>query len=159
MNFNFPPTQKNVRGFSLIEVTIALAIVAIALIPLIALLPGGMNTMRKGYRAATEAEIVRLISSELTMSDWNKTNNLQDWEGTVRYYDRDGVRMDDEDFVAFTAKIHVENPSTLPGDTQPNPYLRAVTIQITSVPAVVADRFTNPQKFNSYTNLIAKMDK
>ncbi|MGE9267496.1 MAG: Verru_Chthon cassette protein B [Verrucomicrobiales bacterium] len=147
------------RGFSLIEVTIALAVIATALIPLIALLPSGMSTMRKGYRAATEAEIVRLVSSELTMSDWNATNDLEDWDGTVRYYDKDGVRQDDPEFTTFTVRIEVGNGPAIPGSTDDNPYLKTVTIKVTDLPEVVADRFSNDAKHRSYANVVVKMDK
>ncbi len=53
-------------GFSLMEVTIAVSIIAFTCIPLIAMLPAGMKTMRDGQREAVGAEIVRLLTNELT---------------------------------------------------------------------------------------------
>ena len=147
------------RGFSLTEVTIALAIIAFTCIPLIAMLPAGMKTMRDGQREAVGAEIVRLLTNELSMSNWGDTNDLETWEDDLRYFDSEGISLEEDDHAVFTAKIEVGNETTLPGASYPNPFLKRVTIKVTHKPEVLQDRFTNPKFHRTYSMLIAKMDK
>ena len=159
-----PPRPSAARpplpaGFSLMEVTIALAIVAIACIPLIGMLPAGLKTMRDGRREVIEAEITRLLTNELSMSSWKETNNLEDFENHDRYFDVDGVPLDDERRAAFTARIVVGEGTTLPGAPEPNAFLKQVEIRVTDKPAGLERRFTDPDFHRVHSVLIAKMDK
>lgn len=147
------------RGFSLMEVTIAVAIIAFTCIPLIAMLPTGMKTMRDGQREAVGAEIVRLLTNELSMSNWNDTQDLETWEDDFRYFDNEGIPLEQKDHAVFTAKIEVGNDTTLPGAPSKNPFLKRVTIKVTHKPEVLSERFTNPKFHRTYSMLIAKMDK
>jgi uncharacterized protein (TIGR02598 family) len=151
--------QARKRGFSLMEVTIAVAIIAFTCIPLIGMLPAGMKTMRDGQREAVGAEIVRLLTNELSMSNWGDTNDLETWEDHLRYFDSEGIPLESDDLAVFTAKIEVGDETTLPGAPYPNPFLKRVTIKVTHKPEVLNDRFTNPKFHRTYSMLIAKMDK
>lgn len=141
------------------EVTIAVSIIAFTCIPLIGMLPAGMKTMRDGQREAISAEIVRALTNELSMSNWSDTNDLQDWESDFRYFDDEGIPLDNKTGATFTAKIDVGEETTLPGAPARNPFLQRVTIKVTAKPEVVTDRFTNPKFHRTYSMLIAKMDK
>lgn len=59
------PLQNKLSAFSLIEVTIALGIVAFALIPLVGLLPIGLNAAHDAVEKTTLSHIVRQIGSDL----------------------------------------------------------------------------------------------
>lgn len=146
-------------GFSLMEVTIAVSIIAFTCIPLIAMLPAGMKTMRDGQREAVGAEIVRLLTNELSMSNWSDTNDLETWEDDLRYFDSKGIPLESGDLATFTAKVEVGDETTLPGASNNNPFLKRVTIKVTYKPEVLEDRFTNPKFHDAYSMYIAKMDK
>ena len=152
------PRRRFGRGFSLMEVTIAVSIIAVTCIPLIGMLPAGMKTMRDGQREAISAEIIRALTNELSMSNWSDTNDLQDWEDGFRYFASEGIALEDKDGAVFTAKIDVGKETTLPGAPERNEFLQTVTIKVTPKPEVVKDRFDNPKFHRTYSMLIARMD-
>lgn len=77
-------------GFSLIEVTIAMAIASVALVTLIGLLPQGMDTMREAGDMAIEARIHQQILSEIQMADFER---LDDYDQMEVYYDIQGEEL------------------------------------------------------------------
>lgn len=80
------------RAFSLIEVTIAMAIAAVALSTLMALLPQGMNTMRDAGDEAIMARIHQQILNELQMADFDAIDKYQ---GMEVYFDGQGEELGD----------------------------------------------------------------
>ncbi len=92
-----PNRKPRNGGFSLIEVTIAMAIAAVALSTLMALIPQGMNTMRDAGDEAIMARIHQQILNELQMADFDAldqayTNGGQPME---IYYDGQGEEIGD----------------------------------------------------------------
>lgn len=87
------------RGFSLVEVTIAMAIASVALVTLMGLLPQGMETMREAGDKAIEARITQQILNELQLTPFDdKTgNSLLDshYDGLEIYYDSQGEELCD----------------------------------------------------------------
>ncbi len=83
---------SRVGGFSLIEVTIAMAIAAVALSTLMALIPQGMNTMREAGDEAIMARIHQQILNELQMADFDALDAYEDME---IYYDAQGEELGD----------------------------------------------------------------
>lgn len=84
--------RARARAFSLIEVTIAMAIAAVALSTLMALLPQGMNTMRDAGDEAIMARIHQQVLNELQMADFDA---LDKYEGMEIYFDGQGEEMGD----------------------------------------------------------------
>jgi len=70
--------SKNTKGFSLIEVTIAMAIASVALVTLMGLIPQGMNTMREAGDQAIMGRIHQQVMSELQMADYDALETFQD---------------------------------------------------------------------------------
>ena len=58
-------------GFSLIEVMMAIGIVAFAIIPVMGLLPTGLSINRQAIEATVSSQIVSRISQELAQSDFS----------------------------------------------------------------------------------------
>jgi uncharacterized protein (TIGR02598 family) len=58
------------RGFSLVEVTLAVAIAALAVTTLLALIPHSISTIRKAGITTLEARIVAQVVGELQLADW-----------------------------------------------------------------------------------------
>lgn len=86
------PARAASRAFSLIEVTIAMAIAAVALSTLMALLPQGMNTMRDAGDEAIMARIHQQVLNELQMANFDALNQYQDVE---IYFDAQGEELGD----------------------------------------------------------------
>lgn len=81
------------HAFSLVEVTIAMAIAAVALVTLIGMIPQGMNTMREAGDRAIEARIHQQILNELQMVDFDTIHD--DYDGMVVFYDGQGEELGD----------------------------------------------------------------
>jgi len=89
IDMNRKKTDLN-KGFSLIEVTIAMAIASVALVTLIGMLPQGMDTMREAGDMAIEARIHQQILSEIQMADFDR---LDDYDQMEVYYDTQGEEL------------------------------------------------------------------
>lgn len=88
-----PPRSRGRAGFSLIEVTIAMAIAAVAVVSLLGLIPAGMNTMRDAGDEAIMARIHQQILNELQVADFDTLDTSYD-ELEV-YFDSQGEELGD----------------------------------------------------------------
>ena len=111
------------RGFSLIEVTIALGIVAAVLVPLMAMLPESVKTMRDATDLTTSSRILEEVMNEAQMTDYS---DLQRFANRERYYDEQGNDITNTynqyaELHHYTARIRISGqqgvePAALPGD-------------------------------------------
>ena len=65
------PASGRPGGFSLVEVTLAIGIVAFAFVALFALLPVGMTTFKQAMDTSVTAQIAQRIAGELQVADYN----------------------------------------------------------------------------------------
>ena len=86
---------KRCRGFSLIEVTLAIAIVAFAFIALIGLLPAGMNVFTQTMDSTNEMRITSYLTSMMQATDYDKLND-NSFAADTYYFDVDGGFLDSE---------------------------------------------------------------
>ncbi len=163
-------TTRSLRGFSLVEVTIAMGIVATVLIALLALLPYGMDNVRAAKATMVESRIANEIIGELQVADWGEMPSyrlLDKYNELERRYDSDGTLIPANGNRADTiykARIEVNSrqPSHLPGQSLKSEgvYLRKVTVKIGYAPG---DRDVNwtatklPLPYKSYTTEVVKL--
>lgn len=88
------------RAFSLIEVTIAMAIAAIGVVTLLGLIPQGMGTMREAGDQAIMGRIHQQILNELQMTPFEERGGtgkspLDSYHGVEFYYDAQGEELSD----------------------------------------------------------------
>ncbi len=86
------------RGFSLIEVTIAMAIAAVALVTLLGLIPQGMDTMREAGDQAIMGRIHQQILNEIQLTPFEDASGaslLDRYDGMEFYYDAQGEELSD----------------------------------------------------------------
>jgi uncharacterized protein (TIGR02598 family) len=88
-------TRRRLAAFSLIEVTLAIAIVAFAFISLIGLLPAGMAVFNQTMDATNEMRIVGDLSSMVQASDYDKLT--ASFANQLYYFDVDGGFLDTRD--------------------------------------------------------------
>ncbi|RBP41249.1 uncharacterized protein (TIGR02598 family) [Roseimicrobium gellanilyticum] len=83
--------QPGQQGFSLIEVSLAVAIAAVGFITLLGLLPQGLDMARRSANLASEARIVQKLSGELQSASWEE---LQ-WKGygKKRYFNDQAMEI------------------------------------------------------------------
>lgn len=154
-----PTYSSSPRGFSLVEVTIAMAIAAIGILSVIGLIPQGMDTMRRATDQAVEGRIHQQILSELQMADFDALDTAYVGAGGPLqfYYDDQGEEIGDsgsggirEGAVhVYTARVSVPKAigGSLPqsvggaaysgfsfdGGTEKNVYARPVLVEVAAV--------------------------
>jgi uncharacterized protein (TIGR02598 family) len=97
--------RRQSEGFSLIEVTIAIGLVAFVLVSLIGLLSIGIKTRGEGSRKTAQAKMVQYLQDQLPVRDWNTSEPtnygfkaLTNFAGSpastpVLYFDLDGSEV------------------------------------------------------------------
>lgn len=88
-----PPRQA---GFSLIEVSMALAIVAVAFVALIGLLPAGMKIFEAAVATTAETRMLSHLSGVVQASDYTQFRS-GNYDNKYFYFDVDGLYLDSSD--------------------------------------------------------------
>jgi len=160
-------------AFSLVEVTIAVAIAALGFITLLGLLPQGINMARDTAEMSVGTKIIQKLSGELQSTPWDRI----DWNGygALRYFTSEGTEIiasdstADEDLataLSFVASVYVpEQPLDviLPaGSSGSNgtaeTWLRRVKICVaTSSDPAFEFATAAPRRVTSASALIARM--
>ena len=91
---DMPPPIKRPRreaGFSLVEVAMAIGIIAVCFVTLIALIPSGMGELRKAMDSNNDTRIVQSLVSLALASEYN---HLKDLDEPIYYFDDEGSPLD-----------------------------------------------------------------
>lgn len=141
------------RGFSLVETVLAMAVMSLAITVLLGLLPHGLEMSRKAGVSAGEARVTNDVLAELSRLEWTK---LPTYDEHTFYYDDQGVRVENNDSVAYVARSLVPRGMKLPGATTDSDTLRRVIVQIAST-SNRAFKFDEGKSFASYTSILSRM--
>lgn len=88
-----PPSFRRKRGgFSLIEVTLAIAIVAFAFVALIGLLPAGLGVFNQTMDSSNEMRISSELTSMIQATNYDNLTNA--FAQNIYYFDVDGGALD-----------------------------------------------------------------
>lgn len=177
-------SHKAERAFSLIEVTIAMAIAAVALVTLLGLIPQGMNTMREAGDEAIMARIHQQALNEIQMTDFEA---IDAYNGIEFYYDAQGEELGDSRSGGgargsfqhiYTARVTIPNPVggqmpqsvggggfggfSFDGGNEKNFYIRPVVMEVAAV-AGLADSFDWSDQYRhlirTYQTNVVKMSQ
>ena len=169
MRFHQLKHRNQTSGFSLVEVTLAIGITAIALVSLMGMLPKGLQTLQRANDKAVMGRIHQQILGEIQLTPWELgsggTSPLDAFDGEIRYYDDQGIELPQNESGGFnhvyTARITIPNPGsglpssvgstnyqgiTIPGENaagSPDEFMRLVLVEITSLSA--PDFLANPK--------------
>jgi len=119
-----PSTTR--RGFSLVELVMALGLVSFVLVGLLGLMPIGLNTMRDARGDSLRAEIIKSVANTAQQTDFSLLGTLN---GAKYQFDANGLLNSTNaiyEAVLSTGSVSVpssSSPVTLPG-------LTSVTIAI-----------------------------
>ena len=86
------------RAFSLVEVTIAMAIAALGIVSILGLLPQGMDTMVAAGDEAIQARIHQQLLNEIQMTPYkvgSTSSPIDEFDGLELYYDDQGEEISD----------------------------------------------------------------
>jgi len=127
---------RSQAGFSLVEITLAVAIAALAIITLLGLLPQGLDMARKTSMMINDSNIVEQITHDME----NASFDLLPSATTKKYYNDQGreVAQDATD-LAYVVEIEPKQVVALPKAEMTQPYMKRMVIRIaaTSSPAFV----------------------
>ena len=128
-------------AFSLVEITLALAIVTSSLLVILGLLPVGLKSMHESAAQYGITTIAQQISGELQEMPFTPPPNNPNYaisllKNRIDYYTREGAKTTQTDpWCYFTAKFTTTNPSVPgvanPPDADSNLNLRNVIVTIT----------------------------
>lgn len=96
---------KNRQGFSLVEVTLAIAIIATAFIALLGLIPAGLQIFRTTVDATNVTRITTDITTMLQATEYAKLADLNTTY-PLFYYDADGGFLDSDTKVVPAYEIN-----------------------------------------------------
>lgn len=173
MKPSFPSSRARRRGFSLVEVTVAMGIVATVLVALLALLPYGMDSIREAKSTQVQARIANEIISELQVADWGSEptySKLAEYDGSIRNYDSEGTLLADKadknkaDIIyKVQIDVPVEEKIRLRGmGTDSGRYVRRVVVKVAFAPGDKAVDFkadSFPLPFRSFSTQIVKLGR
>lgn len=160
-------------GFSLVEVTLATGITAIAITSVLGLVPHGLSQVREAGNLNAESHITRHLLGSLAQSPWQGAAGqdllAQRYNEKRFYFDDQGVEIPaaeaQQGWLAYVAQVKVPPQDVVlptsgaPAGSAParDPYLRRVTVKVASVGDPDFD-FENgpPLAQRSHTTLIAQ---
>ena len=160
-------------AFSLIEVTLAIGIVAFAFIGVFGLVPTGLNTFRQAIDTSVGSQITQRVFNEAQQTDFDvllKNGVGAFWNKPVRYFDDQGNELSVAANATYQLNTRILAATSIPnGDTSSshkitNANLATVTIQIVNNPgnrAIHSDSDTklwNDPKFliSTYSGLVSR---
>ena len=145
--------RRLVAGFSLVEVALAVAIIAVAYTGILALLPNGLNVFRQALDATVSSQIIQRVLNEAKETDFsalitgstgatNETflaiNALDPAKGTVRWFDDQANELSSPNDAIYHVNTRIMPATALPrtgtGGVPDNANLATVTVQVANNP-------------------------
>ncbi len=157
-----PEHPANSAGFSLVEVALAIGVVAFAFVGLLALLPAGLTTFRRAIDTSMSAQIAQRVINDAQQSDFDVLidekalpSNPDDFtfraprvhEPGLRYFDEQGneivpktstaLSTEEQTRVIYHVNVRVTPRAPLPktntgGDSR---HLALITVQVAQNPS------------------------
>jgi uncharacterized protein (TIGR02598 family) len=169
-------SQNSKAGFSLVEVVLAVGIMAMGVVTILGLLPHGMEMSRKTANEQAETRIVDQLVGEVQSADWTTMGGMvrgESFEKIKAYFDDQGLRLSGANDIAgqsmvYLAQLSFPNTSEVAGGVPlpgkqgasvGNKNLRRVMVQVAVTQNPNFD-FDNPPpgvEVKRYTQLIGKM--
>lgn len=162
------PRRAAPAGFSLVEVTLAVAIAALAIITLLGLMPQGLEMSRKTGVLTLSSNIIEQIIRDLENTQFSllpaQGTGAATGGGNVlpdksrRYFNDQGQQVtQDSKEITFVAEIDFTQPASLPKAEQRQLYLRRVIIRVaTTANAGFQFGENNRLSYTTYNHLLAK---
>jgi uncharacterized protein (TIGR02598 family) len=122
------------RGFSLIEVTIALGVVSFALIALFGLLPTGLTTFRSSIDRSIASQIAQNIISQARQTEFSSLSTLATPAGSPKKFTEDGDETTDATKTIYVAKVEVATSVTFPSSA-PNTSMAKIRVRVVNSPS------------------------
>lgn len=121
-------------AFTLAETLFAMAIVSFALLTIIGLMPSALDELRQSERRAAEARILQSLAADYELLPWQEFENFG--RRGPFFFDETGLRrLNMDESTRYQAQVEAptggQTELTLPGESNPSPYLKQLRISIT----------------------------
>lgn len=148
------PTQRWRGGFSLVEVTLAVAIAALGLITLLGLMPQGLAMAQKTSVMVSNSNILEQVVRDLENARFDVLPTAK----VRRYFNNEGYEVDDAaPDITFVAEIDPTRPAALPQNQASQLYLKRLIIHVATTPnPQFTFGTTNRLSYVTFNHLIAK---
>ncbi len=157
-------------GFSLVEVVLAVGIMALGVVTILGLLPHGLEMSRRTANEQAQTRIVEQITGELQSSNWATLGGIvgSTASGIVLQFDDQGLRTFDSMLTSYVARVKLEQDDEVTrgmqlsgknNQTAFNLNLRRVRIDVASAQDKNFN-FDNPPPaapVKRFTSIVAKM--
>lgn len=145
-----PPLLPKLRqAFTLVETTIAMGIVAFAMVPILGLVPMGLGVFRNAISCTAEAQIVQAVSNEILLTEYSLVTNKYASTNLSYYSDEGELLLSASDPAAiYTAKVALCDVSAPADSTVTAAASKCAIIEISSV--------THPANPKKYSLVIPK---
>jgi uncharacterized protein (TIGR02598 family) len=102
-------------GFSLVEVVIAIGVIAFAFIPMVGMLPMGLNLSKQAIDTTVEAQIAQRLTAEVQQTDFSRLDELAASSiANPYYFDDQGNKVIDPANAIYQAIFAISTSTTLP---------------------------------------------
>ncbi|HSI87225.1 MAG: prepilin-type N-terminal cleavage/methylation domain-containing protein [Candidatus Methylacidiphilales bacterium] len=108
----FAARRRRSQGFTLVEVTMAVAIIAFAFVPLFGLLPVGFSVSREAMDITVTSQIAQRLTTAALQTDFSKLATLEG-KGVVSYDDQGNLAAGTAGI--YHASYNVSSATELPG--------------------------------------------
>lgn len=157
------------RGFSLPEVTLAVAISGLGLTSILGLVPQSLETLKKAGNIAIESRINQHVIASVSAAEWTDTQG-SDLLGTAFnsrrfYFDDVAVPLDPKnpgDQVTYVAEVEVPATDVVLSSGSSDkpaadPFLRRVKVKLANVATKDFDfNHARPGAYRTYSSLVAR---
>ncbi len=169
-NWNTPQTIIAQRGFSLIETTIALSIVAVTLLSVIALMGGVATTSGETMDRFATARIFQSIAHDYQMKDWETILQADGKQNEIIYFDEKGEESKKGEFeTIYAARVALDSAAEWPGLSEAaatklaaressSDESRRLKVEVSSR-VMLADPFSDKNYVREFTTLLVKLDQ
>lgn len=150
-----PRDLKATSSFSLVEVALAIGIIATSCVVLIGMLSPGLTIHRQALDNSVGSQIVQRLFNEAQQTDFPA---LIQAKSTMRYFDNQGNEVAQADS-QYTAEISVLPTTKIPSpDNRSTESLATVTVKLANNPAHIPDPFASYGKvpYGTFFAYIAK---
>lgn len=125
--------RASARAFSLIEVAMALGIVAFAFTALLGMLPVGLGLFRSATDTSVASRIVQKVSGDLQQADFDTLTSVN---GEILYFDEQGTSVLASGQAIYWVRVSIFSAPQLPGGTPAGgDNLARVVIQVAHNPS------------------------
>jgi len=123
-------SHQSPRGFSLVEVVIALGITSFALVAMLGVIPVGLQSMKDSVFVTSQAAITESLVANAQRTPWDK---LDAWNGALRYFSVEGRPLTTSNSAAFAVTTRLVKSVPAASTGLPHQQLARLTVEIRSL--------------------------